>query len=598
MNRFTRSAPLLAVGLLFAVPASAQDELTEQLPRTRVTVPVVAFANGGVATVVYTNFPGAPSNEVPGLPGVAFDPGTTSTLDFDRVYGSGNGNWILTAAADLATSEDEVLIVNGMLAQQEGQPGPWTGGTENCGTIDTRVSVNASGDFVFATNTDGAGNDDYIVTNVGGVWGFAAREGDAIVGLPGNTYDDIIDSPLITDTGLVGFAADGVDGTVTTTEDDLLILGDVVLLQEGVSSPTGQSGAEFIENFDFSDFFASADGSSWAVQGDLTGSTSDDDVVIVDGAVVLQENVIIPGSGFANPVDGGGILGIFMDAGGNWFARGNNDTSEIDWVVRNGDVIAKVGDPIVAGGTELWSDAEFSACFFLHVGNANGDYVIGGVSDGPSESNGVLVLNGTEVICREGDPVDIDGNGMFDDDVFINTFGNDDAHLTDDGTFYMVVTIKDGMDNGVGQAFISIDLDTSLGTNYCTAIANSTGGTASITATGSNVAADNDLTLTATGMPAQQFGIFVTSQTQGATLIASGNLCVAGNIVRFQEPGQVLQSDMDGAFSLQIDTTSLPAGVPTPIMAGETWNFTAWYRDTGMMGPTANFTDGVEITFE
>jgi len=137
-----------------------------------------------------------------------------------------------------------------------------------------------------------------------------------------------------------------------------------------------------------------------------------------------------------------------------------------------------------------------------------------------------------------------------------------------------------------------------LGVNYCTALPNSTGAAAEISAAGSSVAATNDLTLVASGVPAGQFGIFLTSETQASTPLQSGILCVGGNIIRFQGPGQILQADMGGEFSLQIDTTALPAGVPTPIAPGDTWNFTAWFRDFDpASGNTANFTDGIEIAF-
>jgi len=138
-----------------------------------------------------------------------------------------------------------------------------------------------------------------------------------------------------------------------------------------------------------------------------------------------------------------------------------------------------------------------------------------------------------------------------------------------------------------------------IGSNYCTAQPNSTGAAASISADGSRTASDNDLTLTASGMPPTQFGIFLTSMTQASTPVASGTLCVGGNIIRFQGPGQILQADANGEFSLQVDTQALPAGIPTPIVAGDTYNFTAWFRDTDpMTGATANFSDGYEITFQ
>jgi len=139
----------------------------------------------------------------------------------------------------------------------------------------------------------------------------------------------------------------------------------------------------------------------------------------------------------------------------------------------------------------------------------------------------------------------------------------------------------------------------SLGTRYCNPTNNSTGGAASIAAEGSIIASDNDLTLSASGVPALQFGIFLTSLNQASTPVASGILCLGGSIIRFQGPGQILQADMNGEYSLGIDISALPAGTPTPIVAGDTYNFTTWFRDVDpMIGNTANFSDGVSITFQ
>jgi len=139
-----------------------------------------------------------------------------------------------------------------------------------------------------------------------------------------------------------------------------------------------------------------------------------------------------------------------------------------------------------------------------------------------------------------------------------------------------------------------------LGTPYCgPAVPNSSGNSAEISATGSIVASDNDLTLAATGLPPMQFGIFLTSEAQAATPVASGVLCLGGSIIRFQSPGQILQADANGEYSLAIDISALPAGVPTPILAGDTYNFTTWFRDIDpSTGNTANFSNGVEISFQ
>jgi len=452
----------LLIVILVAPMAAAQDELAD-------VNQVTAAASGSAATksaegapfdvtVIFTSIPGDPTAAVPGYAGDQFS-------TFDRPFGSPNGNWILTADTDRLTSEDEALLVNGAVVLFEGDAAAWAPG-ELVGFLDQKLGINDSGDWVFTTNTDGATTaDEYVVQSLSGVISAAAQEGGAIPTLtpaltgPGPfAWGSTLESPVITTGGTVGFASDSIDGTATTSEDEILVLGTALLGQEGVTVPPGQLGSEFWENFDVYDYFISADGTHWMVQGDLTGSTTSDDVVVFDGTVVLQEDVIIPGSTFANPIDGSGIVGIFMDPGGNWFARGNNDTTEQDWVVRNGAVAAAIGDPIYTGATELWSDAEYSSGYYLHVGNSGGDWVIGGVSDGPTDSNGVLVANGTVEVAREGEPLDINGNGSFDDNAFINTFGNDDAVLTDDRTLYVVISVRNDVGTDIGDAFVSIDL--------------------------------------------------------------------------------------------------------------------------------------------
>src|SRR5262249_8260070 len=114
--------------------------------------------------------------------------------------------------------------------------------------------------------------------------------------------------------------------------------------------------------------------------------------------------------------------------------------------------------PIFTGATEQWTDAEFADCFFMHVGNSRGDWVIGGVTNGPTATNGVLVLNNQRVIAREGDPVDLNGNGLPDDDLFFNTFGNDDGVLTRTGFFYFTATLRNAAGTGTAQGLFELDL--------------------------------------------------------------------------------------------------------------------------------------------
>ena len=140
-----------------------------------------------------------------------------------------------------------------------------------------------------------------------------------------------------------------------------------------------------------------------------------------------------------------------------------------------------------------------------------------------------------------------------------------------------------------------------LGTNYCTAVANSTGVAGAISAAGNPSASSNNVSLMAIGIPAQQFGIFVTSMSQafvpGAGGTSNGNLCVGGTIGRLSAPNQIQNSGTTGEFSLALDLTAIPQGSGfVTVTAGETWNYQAWYRDGVGLG--SNFTDGLEIQYQ
>lgn len=122
-----------------------------------------------------------------------------------------------------------------------------------------------------------------------------------------------------------------------------------------------------------------------------------------------------------------------------------------------------------------------------------------------------------------------------------------------------------------------------------------------MTAVGSTVAADNSLSLMASCLPPNQFGMVLTSRDQAfipaASVGSNGNLCLGGSIGRFTAPSQIKSSGSSGRFSLAIDLTAIPQGAGTvAVVPGETWNFQAWYRDGG--GAGSNFTTGLEVAFQ
>ncbi len=141
-----------------------------------------------------------------------------------------------------------------------------------------------------------------------------------------------------------------------------------------------------------------------------------------------------------------------------------------------------------------------------------------------------------------------------------------------------------------------------IGSNYCTANANSTGQTGRIAGSGSASVAANNLTLRAERLPQNAFGFFLTSTTQGFVANpggSAGNLCVTGSIGRYVGPGQIKNSGASGSFSLLLNLpqTPSPGGFVT-VLAGQTRNFQAWHRDVVGGAATSNFTDGLAVTFQ
>ncbi|MCB9841239.1 MAG: hypothetical protein H6809_06290 [Phycisphaeraceae bacterium] len=436
-----------------------------QTRSARAAIAALALAAGaGVACavgpeVIISDVAGQASAGVPGFPGNIFS-------SFDRPFRSPDSSlWLISADTDLATTEDEVIIlgsgVSWSIVVREGTP-VIAGQAELNGLIDTPMGIRDDGSFIYATNTDAATTMDEVIVRFdagSGLFSVVAREGDPVAGFPTEAYGLAIDSPGLLDNGDAYFRATSTVGPALTTEDDFLIRGSGVFAQAGVTVPGGSIFPW--EFFDVGDYYFSSDGSHWLVQGDTSAATTIDDLVVVDGSIALMEGAPIPSTGLTDIIDLNGIVETYMSSEGDWMARGNFATTEIDWLVFNGAIIAMTDTLIPGIGTgESYSDDIFADCFFSMVSNNAGDIVFGAVSDNPDTSlNGLLLLrrNGlTSLLAREGDPVDLDGNGIFDDDTFLSVFNNDDGFLTDDGWYYFTADIRDSVPTTFGQAFMRI----------------------------------------------------------------------------------------------------------------------------------------------
>ena len=140
-----------------------------------------------------------------------------------------------------------------------------------------------------------------------------------------------------------------------------------------------------------------------------------------------------------------------------------------------------------------------------------------------------------------------------------------------------------------------------IGTNYCNANPNTTGVAGVMSAEGSNVVALNDLQLTASSLPNNAFAFFVVSRLQGFVANpggSAGNICLGGAIGR--GAGGIVNTAGTGRATVTVNLTAIPQ--PTgavPVIAGETWNFQCWHRDSiPGGGATSNFSDAYSITFQ
>src|SRR6185295_8558495 len=84
-----------------------------------------------------------------------------------------------------------------------------------------------------------------------------------------------------------------------------------------------------------------------------------------------------------------------------------------------------------------------TATFFDQRADAGGHFVIGGYTNsGDTFTNSVLVYDNLQGIARENDPVDLDGNGIFDDGVYIRSFDTDGLAFVQ-GAVLVTVTLRD-----------------------------------------------------------------------------------------------------------------------------------------------------------
>ena len=152
--------------------------------------------------------------------------------------------------------------------------------------------------------------------------------------------------------------------------------------------------------------------------------------------------------------------------------------------------------------------------------------------------------------------------------------------------------LVDGDTNGARDAFVwTFAPGPPLGTNYCTALANSTGQSASISARGSESVSAQSLSLQALKLPPGAFGSFFFGSATTNVPFGDGYLCVGAVQGR-------LPTTPANAVGIMSHPNVFAMPVPAMrIVAGSTYHFQAYYRDPAALLSGFNFTDGLTIHF-
>jgi hypothetical protein len=370
--------------------------------------------------------------------------------------------WVLKGRSQLGSELETCLLLGagltGDMFAQEGQPlqGGVAGelydffdGTANPASFDTAGNI---GFGARARGGSSAIDEKVVVYNATtGVHTVVLKEGDPALGLfdypPDPSGDEIFGSSIasihLRDDGLVGFANTPI-GNCHSFRYPAFFVGNNSFRQSGVSVIGG-----FVwDSFDYDDCGGTPDGLHWYAKGDIEGvPTTSNRILAVDDNIELREGSPVPGSAMI----AADVFHTKMVSNGDWFSRGDDDADN-DWAIYNSAVVAETGDEIGSTGEHL------GAVFLAFAGNRVGDWVLVANTDDPDTSRDtVLLLNG-EVFVREGDPVDLDGNGAFDDDVFIgrgdsalSAFAPDDIFLSDDGMLYFIAPLRNAAGEDLGS---------------------------------------------------------------------------------------------------------------------------------------------------
>ena len=413
---------------------------------------------------IYTKIPGHATALVPGARDPGGNPTNTEFRQFNQLNVSRTGKWAIRGFTQQISPDIKDFILTGAgttgsVIIQRGFPFPGAVGGELFDFTVGGVGYNDNDDFVFRLRAMGgvAANAQKVMKSIGGVISVAFQQGDPYSGLEGppgvpqtGFVGNSIGSTHLLNNGIIGTHDTTVTGMTSTLWRPVLAYNLQKFKQRNVDFVTGLGGVGTeriggLTGLNGDQFFATPDfdpvgggSGSWIARGQID-RTENQNVVIVNGEVVLRQGQAMPGD---PSVITDAFNNVAILSNGDWYVRGTQLGAGA-LAVRNGVVIAKAGDEIGNSG-EHWVGANFSA----FTGNNNGDWVIAGQTDNPDPARQyVIAVNGV-IVARQFDPIPLSVPAVIGRaNPATNPWSPDNVYLTDGLVLYFLASIQDGQGN-------------------------------------------------------------------------------------------------------------------------------------------------------
>ncbi|MEM9379199.1 MAG: hypothetical protein AAGB93_04545 [Planctomycetota bacterium] len=479
---------------------------------------------------------------------------------------------------------------------------------------------------------------------VAGIWG---RRSDAPGDLPGLLIEGstgppfaqrFFSSPCLSG-GLLSYIATGG----TSLQQGAFLEGTAIALRGDPIGATGETWLNFLGVYHFPDGRVWVRGSAAATAEVIVLEKPSDQVVLRKGMTIVgapadldsfldfspdptgshwAANAVfrVPGTGFVASI---AVDGAIVDLGGGLLALEGeplpptiDSSPDVRWTFLRSPRINGAGDLTFVG---TWGppDDRFQSSAVIRNGvpveffdiqdpplplpigmDAAGFVLATGIEPPPFNLLSPAARLDNVPIARSFQGVDVDGDGATDPawSVPLQSATSTSLGISGSGSAYVATKL-----NGPGVDLYGV-LRYTLAPErnvVCSGEPNSRGLGGRLRAIGSRDLAFNELRTTASGLPQFTTGIFLCSRTTGFAANpggSQGNLCLGGAIGRFLT--QAFSTGATGSATIQafLNVLPQPSGA-TAAMAGETWNFQAWYRDLDFGGPTSNFSDAVAVTF-